>query len=71
MCVGVLRHDRLVFARATGVGNLAVLLGSTTGRDGIGGVSVLASAEFAGDEAAATRPSGPACRWATRSRRSA
>ncbi len=49
MCVGVLRHDRLVFARATGVGNLAVLLGSTTGRDGIGGVSVLASAEFAGE----------------------
>ena len=50
MCVGVLRHDRLVFARATGVGNLAVLLGSTTGRDGIGGVSVLASAEFAGGD---------------------
>ncbi len=46
MAVGVLRHEHLVFARATGVGNLAVLIGSTTGRDGIGGVSVLASAGF-------------------------
>ena len=43
---------------ATGVGNLAVLLGSTTGRDGIGGVSVLASAGFSDDaEDAAKRPS--------------
>src|SRR3954447_5978412 len=55
-CVGVLRHERLVLARAEGVGNLAVLLGSSTGRDGIGGVSVLASAEFSeGDDA--KRPS--------------
>ncbi|HYX45013.1 MAG TPA: AIR synthase-related protein, partial [Acidimicrobiales bacterium] len=37
--------------------NLAVLLGSTTGRDGIGGVSVLASAGFDGDEAAAAAES--------------
>ena len=51
-----MRHERLVLARAEGVGNLAVLLGSSTGRDGIGGVSVLASAEFSdGDEA--KRPS--------------
>lgn len=50
-CLGLLPHDRLVLGRATGVGNLAVLLGSSTGRDGIGGVSVLASAGF-GDEAA-------------------
>ena len=50
--------DRLVLGQATGVGNLAVLLGSTTGRDGIGGVSVLASAGFGDDEAdAAKRPS--------------
>ena len=56
MCVGLMAHDRLVLARATGVGNLAVLLGSTTGRDGIGGVSVLASAGF--DEGSeAKRPS--------------
>ena len=40
------RVERLVLGRASGVGNLAVLLGSRTGRDGIGGVSVLASAGF-------------------------
>ena len=61
LCMGVLPIDRLVLGRASGAGNLAVLLGSTTGRDGIGGVSVLASAGFAGDgeaEAeAAKRPS--------------
>ena len=57
MCVGVMTHDRLVLAEASGVGNLAVLLGSTTGRDGIGGVSVLASAGFDGDEASAAAES--------------
>src|SRR5256714_6651125 len=58
MCVGVMPVDRLVLGRASGVGNLAVLLGSSTGRDGIGGVSVLASAGFADDAAdAAKRPS--------------
>jgi phosphoribosylformylglycinamidine synthase len=46
-CLGLLPHDRLVLARASGEGNLAVLLGSSTGRDGIGGASVLASAGFA------------------------
>ena len=46
MCLGVMPVERLVLGAATGVGNLAVLLGSTTGRDGIGGVSVLASAGF-------------------------
>ena len=45
-CLGVLPHDRLVLARASGVGNLTVLFGSATGRDGIGGASVLASAGF-------------------------
>jgi phosphoribosylformylglycinamidine synthase subunit PurL len=51
LCVGVLPRDRLVLARAEGAGNLAVLLGASTGRDGIGGASVLASAGFAaGDE---------------------
>ena len=54
-------------AQAEGVGNLAVLLGSSTGRDGIGGASVLASAGF---RRGPTRPSGRRCRWATRSRRS-
>ena len=46
MCVGLMPVSRLVLARATEPGHLAVLLGSTTGRDGIGGVSVLASSSF-------------------------
>src|SRR4051794_1792298 len=55
-CLGVLPKGRLVLARAEGEGNLAVLLGASTGRDGIGGASVLASAGF--DESAADkRPS--------------
>ena len=41
---GVLPKDRLVLGRASGPGNVAVLFGSSTGRDGIGGVSVLALA---------------------------
>ncbi len=49
--LGTLPVERLVLGRATGAGNLAVLLGATTGRDGIGGVSVLASAGFSDDEA--------------------
>jgi phosphoribosylformylglycinamidine synthase len=48
-CLGVLPIERLVLSAASGVGNLAVLLGSRTGRDGIGGVSVLASAGFDAD----------------------
>jgi len=46
LAIGVMKHDRLQLARAEGVGHLAVLLGSATGRDGIGGASVLASQEF-------------------------
>ncbi len=46
LCLGLLPVDRLVLGQASGEGNLAVLLGSSTGRDGIGGVSVLASAGF-------------------------
>jgi phosphoribosylformylglycinamidine synthase II len=45
-CLGVLPVERLVLGRASGVGNAVVLLGARTGRDGIGGVSVLASAGF-------------------------
>lgn len=57
-CLGVLPHDRLVLGQASGEGNLAVLLGSSTGRDGIGGVSVLASAGFGeSEDDAAKRPS--------------
>ena len=54
LCVGALPKDRLVLGIASGVGNYAVLLGSSTGRDGIGGVSVLASAGFQGDDGAAS-----------------
>jgi phosphoribosylformylglycinamidine synthase II len=58
LCLGLMPTERLVLGRAEGPGNLAVLLGSTTGRDGIGGVSVLASAGFSDDEAdAQKRPS--------------
>ncbi|MEJ7584777.1 MAG: phosphoribosylformylglycinamidine synthase subunit PurL [Acidimicrobiales bacterium] len=56
LCLGLLPHERLVLGRASGVGNLAVLLGSATGRDGIGGASVLASAGF-GEDDADKRPS--------------
>ncbi|MET0773284.1 MAG: phosphoribosylformylglycinamidine synthase subunit PurL [Candidatus Limnocylindrales bacterium] len=56
MAVGILREDQLTRAAAPGPGNLAVLFGSTTGRDGIGGASVLASATF-GEGSGAKRPS--------------
>jgi phosphoribosylformylglycinamidine synthase II len=46
MCVGLLPVDRLTRAKATRAGALVVLYGATTGRDGIGGASVLASAEL-------------------------
>ncbi|HEY8770837.1 MAG TPA: phosphoribosylformylglycinamidine synthase subunit PurL [Thermoleophilaceae bacterium] len=55
MAVGVLKLQHLTRATAPGPGNLAVLFGSATGRDGIGGASVLASATF-GEESAAKRP---------------
>src|SRR3954464_15611033 len=46
LCVGVLPADGIQLAKAEGVGNQVILLGAKTGRDGIGGVSVLASATF-------------------------
>ncbi len=55
LCLGTLPTERLVLGQASGVGNLAVLLGSRTGRDGIGGVSVLASAGFSDDESDADK----------------
>ena len=59
LCLGLLPKERLVLARAEGAGNLAVLLGSSTGRDGIGGASVLASAGFdEGSQAQATVGAG-------------
>jgi phosphoribosylformylglycinamidine synthase len=56
MAIGLLEVDDLTLAAAPGEGNLVVLFGSTTGRDGIGGASVLASATF-GDQDASKRPS--------------
>jgi phosphoribosylformylglycinamidine synthase subunit PurL len=56
MCLGIAREDRLIRSAAAGVGNLLVLMGARTGRDGIGGASVLASAELTEDDAA-KRPS--------------
>jgi len=46
LCVGVLRHEQIKLAHASGAGNLVVLFGAATGGDGIGGVSVLASESF-------------------------
>jgi phosphoribosylformylglycinamidine synthase II len=46
MCVGLLPAERVTRAQARGTGNLLVLYGATTGRDGIGGASVLASQEL-------------------------
>jgi phosphoribosylformylglycinamidine synthase len=52
MCVGIARQAEMVRAAAAGIGNAVVLMGASTGRDGIGGASVLASAELGdGDEA--------------------
>jgi len=46
MCIGVLRAEDLKSATAAGTGNLIVLFGARTGRDGIGGASVLASQDI-------------------------
>ena len=56
MCVGLLPSERVTRARATTPGLALVLFGATTGRDGIGGASVLASQEL-GDDAPEKRPS--------------
>jgi phosphoribosylformylglycinamidine synthase II len=56
MCVGLLRSARVTTARATTPGHLVVLYGATTGRDGIGGASVLASQQL-GDGSHEKRPS--------------
>jgi phosphoribosylformylglycinamidine synthase subunit PurL len=56
MCVGLLPADHVTRARASLAGGVLVLYGATTGRDGIGGASVLASQEL-GEGAAEKRPS--------------
>ena len=50
LCVGAMRVEDLHLAFASGTGNQIILFGARTGLDGIGGVSVLASETFAGDE---------------------
>jgi phosphoribosylformylglycinamidine synthase II len=56
LCLGVMPTDRIQLSAARGVGNVVLLLGAKTGRDGIGGVSVLASASF-DEDGPARRPS--------------
>jgi phosphoribosylformylglycinamidine synthase II len=56
MCVGLAPRERLIRSAAAGPGNVVALLGARTGRDGIGGASVLASAELSEGDAA-KRPS--------------
>ena len=55
MCLGIAPQERLTRSAAAGIGNHLVLIGARTGRDGIGGASVLASAEL-GDDDADKRP---------------
>src|SRR6202050_842202 len=51
MALGLARTEKLVGSAAAGPGNVIVLFGASTGRDGIGGASVLASAELGKDDA--------------------
>jgi phosphoribosylformylglycinamidine synthase len=46
LALGIARRDELFFAKARGVGNPVIYVGAKTGRDGIHGASLLASAEF-------------------------
>ncbi|MDR0350163.1 MAG: phosphoribosylformylglycinamidine synthase subunit PurL, partial [Coriobacteriales bacterium] len=55
MAIGLMREEDLTRAVGSGPGNLVMLIGSSTGRDGIGGASVLASQEF-DEEAQNKRP---------------
>jgi phosphoribosylformylglycinamidine synthase II len=55
MCLGLIETEKLIRSAAAGVGNVVVLFGARTGRDGIGGASVLASAEL-GEEDSGKRP---------------
>ncbi|MCV7260957.1 phosphoribosylformylglycinamidine synthase subunit PurL [Mycobacterium shimoidei] len=59
LCVGVLRAQDLHLAFASGAGNKIILFGARTGLDGIGGVSVLASDTFGGDESGPGRKKLP------------
>ncbi|MFI1303988.1 phosphoribosylformylglycinamidine synthase subunit PurL [Streptomyces sioyaensis] len=54
-CIGVMKHEDIHLAKASGTGNKVILYGARTGGDGIGGVSVLASETF-DDSKPAKRP---------------
>src|ERR1700712_2817776 len=58
-CIGVLRAADMYTAHASGAGNKGILYGARTGLDGIGGVSVLASETFGGDESGSGRKKLP------------
>jgi phosphoribosylformylglycinamidine synthase subunit PurL len=55
MAVGIVEHGKTVSATAEGVGNIVMIVGSRTGRDGIHGASLLASAVFS-EAAESLRP---------------
>jgi phosphoribosylformylglycinamidine synthase len=55
LALGIARKDELFFARAHGAGNPVIYVGAKTGRDGIHGASLLASAEFS-EESRQKRP---------------
>ncbi|MCU1676005.1 MAG: phosphoribosylformylglycinamidine synthase [Frankiales bacterium] len=57
LCVGVLPSSGIKYAKAEGAGNSVILIGAKTGRDGMGGASILASATFEDDGGPAKRPS--------------
>ncbi len=50
MALGIAKREQLVTSAAVGIGNVVLLFGASTGRDGIGGASVLASAELGEDD---------------------
>jgi phosphoribosylformylglycinamidine synthase subunit PurL len=55
LALGIARREELFFARARGAGNPVIYAGAKTGRDGIHGASLLASAEFS-EESQQKRP---------------
>jgi phosphoribosylformylglycinamidine synthase len=55
LALGIAKKEELFFARARGVGNPVIYVGAKTGRDGIHGASLLASAEFT-EESKQKRP---------------
>ncbi len=65
LAVGVMRHEDLRLANASGVGNKVVLFGARTGGDGIGGPPCWPPSP----STTPSPPSGPPCRWATPSPR--